>query len=82
MEKETSVGKALTLAVAGLAIYIGYKNYKKEGFWTGVGVLIMLGVSIKTYSLKIWTPWVVIFMLFVPIQMKKDTKLQMSELNP
>lgn len=52
MEKETLAGKIITAGIIGLAIYIGYKNYKKEGFWTGVGALFLIGVSVRTYSLK------------------------------
>jgi hypothetical protein len=48
--QETNIGKIATLAIIGTAIYIGVKNHKRDGFWYGVGAVVLLGVSVKTYK--------------------------------
>jgi hypothetical protein len=47
---ETNTGKFLTIAATVAAIYIGYKHYKSPGFWSGVGAMVLLGISVKTYK--------------------------------
>lgn len=47
---ETNTGKIVTLLATATAIYIGIKNYKSPGFWTGVGAMFLIGFSVKTYS--------------------------------
>lgn len=49
---ESNTGKIVTLLAVGTAIYIGVKNHKKEGFWIGVGAIILAGVSVHTYKIK------------------------------
>lgn len=50
--KETNIGKIATLAIVGTAIYLGVKNHKRDGFWTGLGVMLLLSVSVHTYKVK------------------------------
>lgn len=47
---ETNTGKILTIACTVLAISVGVKNYKNPSFWAGVGAMILLGISVKTYK--------------------------------
>jgi len=47
---ETNTGKFITIAVTGIAIYLGVKHYKSPGFWYGVAAMALLGVSVKTYK--------------------------------
>lgn len=50
--KETATGKVITIAATVAAVYIGIKNYKNPGFWSGVLALFLLGFSVKTYVAK------------------------------
>lgn len=52
IKMETNTGKILTAIATIGAIVIGVKNYKKPGFWIGVGAMALLGVSITTYKAK------------------------------
>ena len=47
---ETNTGKILTAVAVGAGVLIAIKNHKKEGFWTGVGALFLVGVSVKTFA--------------------------------
>lgn len=49
---ETNAGKILTIATTGVAIYIGYKNYKNAAFWSGILAMFLLGFTVKTYINK------------------------------
>lgn len=49
---ETNTGKIVTLLAVGTAIYLGVKNHKRDGFWVGVGAMLLLGVSVHTYAMK------------------------------
>lgn len=49
---ESNTGKIITLLAVGTAIYIGVKNHKRDGFWTGVGAMFLIGISVHTYTVK------------------------------
>lgn len=47
---ETNTGKIATLALTTLAVIVIVNNYRSKEFWCGMGALLILGTSIKTYN--------------------------------
>ena len=42
------IGYTIMLIFFILAIYIGFKHYKSPGFWYGIGVMFLLGITVST----------------------------------
>lgn len=42
------IGYTIMIILFILAIYIGVKHYKSPGFWYGILVIVLLGITVKT----------------------------------
>lgn len=47
MKKYTGLNTALWIGLTALGVYVGVKNHKRDGFWTGVlASALIFGISV------------------------------------